>query len=363
MNKSVLSISLDLNIVSQTYADAHIRHLEYAKEFRNFSVIILNIYNKRYGNEYHFENLHTHLTNTLWKFWAVPKAILIALMLNKKYKFDVITTQDPLATGLVGLILKLILGTPLNIQFHESYDLINKSLVSKFIKFVLFHAKSTRVVNLNLYKQIKKLFPKLNVMHIPMMIDTVYFYKQIKPKNDIQNFISVGRIIPSKNFTLLVEAFSQLVKNYPKAMLYIAGNGISSKSVQDMIKQKKSENKIKQLGMLNRKKLKEYYHKMDVFVLASDHEGWGGVFIEAAAAGLPIVSTNVGAIKAIFKHGETARIVPVGDTEKLAGEIEWVINHPKETYQMAIKAQKMVMQMYDKQKLKNEWVELLKETK
>ncbi len=57
---------------------------------------------------------------------------------------------------------------------------------------------------------------------------------------------------------------------------------------------------------------------MDVFALSCDTEGFGLAALEAMAAGLPIVATQVGALPELVEHGKTGILVPRGDARALA---------------------------------------------
>lgn len=67
----------------------------------------------------------------------------------------------------------------------------------------------------------------------------------------------------------------------------------------------------------------------DVFVLASRHEGYPIVVLEALAAGVPIVSTDVGAVPSVVTEGREGRIVPVGDSAALAQAVIELVDDPE----------------------------------
>ena len=110
--------------------------------------------------------------------------------------------------------------------------------------------------------------------------------------------LSVGAVIPRKGFHILVEALQPL-----KSLswtLTIAGDvtrdAPAYAHLLEVIRRCSLEDRIHVLGAVSSPELQNLYAKSDVFVLASLYEGYGMVFAEAMANGLPIVATTGGAI-------------------------------------------------------------------
>lgn len=121
-----------------------------------------------------------------------------------------------------------------------------------------------------------------------------------KPKQSSRpiQLLSVGSVIPRKGFHLLVEALQPL-----KSLswtLKIAGDVTRDPHafahLQDVIRRCSLEERIQVSGAISDVELQQSYAAADVFVLASLYEGYGMVFAEAMANGLPIVATTGGAI-------------------------------------------------------------------
>ena len=72
----------------------------------------------------------------------------------------------------------------------------------------------------------------------------------------------------------------------------------------------------------------ELYHRADVFCLPTLGDCLPMVLSEAGAVGLPLVSTDVGAIREIVRDGETGLLVPVGDAEALAAALRRLADDP-----------------------------------
>lgn len=92
------------------------------------------------------------------------------------------------------------------------------------------------------------------------------------------------------------------------------------------------------------------YHQADVFVMPTYAEPFGWVFIEAMAAGLPVVATQLNAIPEMVSHGETGLLLQPGDRATLAQSIRTLIENPTLGRDMGTKGRKVVEQKFDAHK-------------
>ena len=105
-------------------------------------------------------------------------------------------------------------------------------------------------------------------------------------------FGHVGRFIPLKNHTFLLEVFSEIVKIEPKAEFILVGRGGLEDKIKRKVQDMKLVDKVHFLGV--REDIPELMIMMDGFVFPSIHEGLGIVAVEAQAAGLPcLISEGV----------------------------------------------------------------------
>ncbi|WP_421654650.1 glycosyltransferase [Leptothermofonsia sp. ETS-13] len=89
------------------------------------------------------------------------------------------------------------------------------------------------------------------------------------------------------------------------------------------------------------------YQQADVFVMPTYAEPFGWVFIEAMAAGLPIIATRISAIPEIVTHGETGFLVEPGDRHSLAKSIRTLMNNPALGQTMGMKGRKIAEQKFN----------------
>lgn len=125
-------------------------------------------------------------------------------------------------------------------------------------------------------------------------------------------FIFVGKDWPRKNGDLVVQAFEKLMQMHPELQpeLYIAGPSSPPQSVID----KKG---IHFLGCLSYKDLAQYYNLCDYFVMPSNVEAYGLVFVEALIFGLPCIGKNCYAMPEFISDGENGYLIQDNDVDQL----------------------------------------------
>jgi glycosyltransferase involved in cell wall biosynthesis len=136
-------------------------------------------------------------------------------------------------------------------------------------------------------------------------------------------FGTIGRLVPAKGHAVLIDAFARVIQSAPDAELSIYGYGNLRDDLQA---------RIASLGLEGRARLEgrtensaETLQNLDVFVFSSLNEGLPLVILEAMAAGLPIITTNIGGIPEIAPK-DLAWLVPPNDSEALARSMLHAVN-------------------------------------
>lgn len=131
-------------------------------------------------------------------------------------------------------------------------------------------------------------------------VDVLRFSQVEKVMHDGFVIVNVGRLEPQKNHKMLIDAFEIIHKRVSNTKLYILGDGPLRDVLQDYIKEKKLDQWVSLEGKVD--DVENYLAASDVFALSSDYEGLPLSILEAMAAGLPIVSTDVGGVKDIVTN-------------------------------------------------------------
>jgi phosphatidylinositol alpha-1,6-mannosyltransferase len=133
--------------------------------------------------------------------------------------------------------------------------------------------------------------------------------------------LCVARMYPRKRIGDLLEAGALLRARIPSARVRIVGKGPEWGSVVRRHGALGLAGTVELLGDVSREQLAEEYVNADVFCLPSVQEGFGIVFLEAMAAGLPVVACRAAAIPEVVDDGVTGVLVPPRDPAALAGAI------------------------------------------
>ncbi len=135
---------------------------------------------------------------------------------------------------------------------------------------------------------------KKKIINLPICVDTHIFPKKSKyDKNSKLKLITVARFIPHKALDILVDA----LREKDNIHLTIIGRGVLKKDILKQIRKNKLNEKIKIIDHVNHSKLRNYFHKSDVYVCSSRREVASTTIPEAMSAGLPIICTDAGSSK------------------------------------------------------------------
>jgi glycosyltransferase involved in cell wall biosynthesis len=136
--------------------------------------------------------------------------------------------------------------------------------------------------------------------------------------------VSVGRLQAPKDAVTLVGALAALHGDPFEAVL--VGDGPDRAAVEEEVRRYGLEPVVEVLG--ERNDVPELLAEADVFVLSSRSEGLPISILEAMAAGLPVVASDVGGVPEVVAEGETGLLVPPGDPQRLAEALGRLLGDP-----------------------------------
>ncbi|MBI2639335.1 MAG: glycosyltransferase [Candidatus Sungbacteria bacterium] len=376
----ILIIGTDISMLDpNSPAGARIR--EYAGLFEEYHMVI---YTGRGFKQERAMPLFLYPTNSRFYFMRPFDAFRIAKKIIKERGIKMVSVQDPAETGIAGWFLKKALGVKLHIQIHADFfsprfrkNSWKERLRYWLARFIIPSGDKFRVVSKRIANSLNSAF---SIQHsalsvLPIFVDCARI-ADAGPSFNLHNkypqfdfiILMVSRLTREKNIGMALEAFSEFVKSFPKSGLVIVGDGPERNGLGFSAKGgSASGGRVSSLGFADKvcfegwqDDLVSYYKGADIYLLTSNFEGYGRTVLEAAAAGCPVVMTDVGVAGDIIRDGETGRVIGVKDAQKLAGILKWARQNNQKMRQMAERAQEEVLALSPK--TQNEYLLMYKES-
>jgi len=160
-----------------------------------------------------------------------------------------------------------------------------------------------------------------------------YLLNRYSLSPDNQVLFTLTRLASSeqyKGYEQVIKAVSRLIKRFPKIKYILAGpyDEAEGRRIRELIRACEVTENVILTGFLHEKELADYFLLADLFVLPSKKEGFGIVFIEALACGLPVICGNAdGSVDAI-RNGELGTAINVNDLDELEKVIVTYLKKP-----------------------------------
>lgn len=179
-------------------------------------------------------------------------------------------------------------------------------------------------------------WPNQNVFVLNNAVDGVAYLQDVQKRQAIRKELNiekditlcaVARFTESKNHSFLIDIFEEFLTANANAKLVLIGNGELEQTIRQKVNMRNLEQKVLFLGA--RSDIPELLQAMDVFVLPSQFEGFGIVYIEAQLAGLPTFAIE-GAVPNAVNVSDSLKLMPKHATPiQWAEQIRTVLNQPK----------------------------------
>jgi glycosyltransferase involved in cell wall biosynthesis len=148
------------------------------------------------------------------------------------------------------------------------------------------------------------------------------------PEREGQTILCVARQYPRKHVADLLRAFARLAPRFPRARLVVVGDGPEHPRLRALAAALGLGPRALLLGALPDDALVAWYRRAGIFCLPSVQEGFGIVFLEAMAAGLPIVAAASAAVPEVVPDGQAGALVPPGDVPALVEALAALLASP-----------------------------------
>lgn len=257
------------------------------------------------------------------------------LKLLRRFNPDIIHAQA-IWMGLPALMSRKLLNIPYLVWGRGAdiyFPRLFKGLVSKL---VLRNAAAVIALTENLKERMQGVYSR-DVLVIGNGVDIENFgtcskeearrHLNVVKKEKVAIF--VGTLTSIKGIEYLIEAMGIIRRRNHEVRLLIVGDGVDRKKLEALVRKLNLERNVTFVGRIENAKIPEYLAASDVFVLPSLSEGFPNVILEAMAAGLPIVTTNITGLPEIVKDGGNGFLVEPGSSNQLAEKISLILSDKK----------------------------------
>jgi L-malate glycosyltransferase len=270
------------------------------------------------------------------KLWNLKRFWNLITFLHQE-RFDVIHAHLPYA-NILGTLAARLVGIPVIASIRNSKDddwgrfyFLRNRLETILLRYF---ANKVMAVGYSTAEAHQKRLGKKRIEAVPNALDIIPSLPdqernqtriELVGNPGVPLIISVGRLVPQKGYEDLLLAFSNIIQRYPEATLLIVGDGPLHDILLRRINELGLQNNVKLLG--SRNDVPRLLAASDLFVSSSHWEGLSVAILEAMAAGLPVVATNVSDTPRIVIDG-VGLVVPPQSPTLLCDAISFFLHEP-----------------------------------
>ena len=289
-----------------------------------------------FGRDLSIEPKPTKVQRTFMMFRRFPASFARLCSVVRNIRPNIIYVSQQRHDLYLAVVMKLLFKIPYIVHVHypvgpwlgqATLAILTRShhtiACSDFVRWTLIKNGSDEI--------------NIKVIHNPGGLDRFLLPRKFHPFRDeckipgtASVIVSAGRIDPEKGHDALVESFWQISDRFPEVYLVICGKTFGNEGYALRLL-----NRIKALGLQQRifflgqrRDLPEIFADCQIFCLPTLEEAFGLVFIEAMAAGLPVVACQSGAVPEIVINAVTGLLSEPRDCKKLAANLELLLLNP-----------------------------------
>ncbi len=279
------------------------------------------------------------VANLLSMLAFIPMGIRVGEKLLQSARFDIINTHFVLPTGPVGDALSRFSVIPNVLSLHggDLYDPSNlispyrNPILRLWIKRLLRRADVVVGQSNNTLDNMRRFYtPEIEGLRIPLGIRKPViisaFRKDYGLDDDDILLVTVGRLVARKAITQLIQMVHDLKDK--RLRLLILGTGPQEDLLKKETKRMRLDKRVLFFGHVEETQKFSILQICDIYVSTSQHEGFGLVFLEAMACGLPIVCYDNGGQTDFLVNQETGYVVPLNNLDLFKKQCKLLVeNH------------------------------------
>lgn len=316
----------------------HIRQLTKHLQERGHEVLVLapgDVPGEREHVHIVGRTFTTFSNGSVAKISISPRTLAALTREMRAFAPDVVHVHEPFCPG---ISLKAVWSAPAPVvgTFHSYFDRETTegriyTAVAPLLRPIWRRVDRRVAVSQAARHSAKGRLGKGDVKILPNGVEVERF-ATAAPARDLppgRKLLFVGRLEPRKGLPFAMQAFGQLADRYPDLSLVVIGDGPERAAVSAVPERWRS--RVHMLGKVSYEALPTYHRAADIFISpATGAESFGIVLVEAMAAGLPIVASNIPGYREVARDGRESLLVAPSDADALAHGIARLLDHPQE---------------------------------
>lgn len=307
--------------------------------------------------EISMKNLLLHL-----KWHKIPSELKRRININKtrnsvfrkklsNLQTDFIITERALYSSLIN---KYYYGSAIKIatdhNYHQNQHKYINELAKSIQSFNYLILPTTELKNFYAPK-----FPNLKCLCIPPALENI---PRQKSKLKTHNLLSVGRLVPDKDFATLINAMSIIHNQLPDAKLTIIGDGPEKQSLVTQIHHLGLNHVVSIIGPLSHEEMAPYYYDSSLFLSTSKTEAFGLAIAEAMSYGLPCIALKRASGARAQINPSCGELVDTVDPAIFAHYVVKLMDNPTKLTQFQTHINSEI-QKYSKENIFKSWQKIL----
>lgn len=281
----------------------------------------------------------------------------------EEFKPDVINTHIPeddlVASECVkrtGIGVHVPLVQSLMFHIHRDGLDFRTRMRLKLMRKMFYRSGVTLAVSSGVAKQITSLTglpaDRMEVLH---NVTDIRAYADLPTKEEARKNLGLdparpvvaglGRLHPAKNFPMFVRASKAILEKHPDVQFMIIGEGDQRPLIESAMKESGVGDSWTLLGQRN--DVPKCLAAADIFVQSSDYEGFPVAVVEAMAAGLQIVATDVASLGEVVQDGTHALLIEAGAQDDLSARVNDLLDQPEKGEALAAAAKDLAWSYYN----------------
>lgn len=298
--------------------------------------------------------VYAYVLGVLWRLW------------RKRQKHQIVYFLMPGLQVCLGVPWAALLGKKVIMKFSGSNEvrkLLDSPVGRLELRLLAQHASRILLLNPGMFREAAEAgLPKSLLSWMPNPVDMQAFApanpadklalrREMGLEPEAWITLYVGRLAPEKQLPVLLEAFARVAAESRTAHLVLAGDGPERNALTQKAVALGLDKRVSWVGACPPERVPRWLRVSDAFALLSALEGFPVALLEAMAAALPAVASDIPANRQLIEDTQTGLLVPPGDVPAAAEALLRLLKTPETSRHMGAQARASVADKYSTERI------------